>query len=145
MNSRPGIAPVVSTIILSATLLIIGGAIWSYTNSASQVLASDYVNETNRLIYEISERFTIEHVSNNTDCSQLNITLYNYGSVNVTLDVYASIDGTTYSSNPSNPTKIAEGERGFVLITIEAEKGDSVGIKAHSRRQNDAYYTYIVN
>ena len=56
LQRKRGIAPVVSSILLTASLLIIGSAVWSYVLGASQVLADEYVEDTLELIYEITER-----------------------------------------------------------------------------------------
>ncbi|MBN2334421.1 hypothetical protein JXL21_02600 [Candidatus Bathyarchaeota archaeon] len=108
-------------------------------------MATDYVNDTLDLINEITERFTIEYVTNNTDCSSLNITVYNYGNVNVTLDLYVYVNGAQYNSDFENPLTVPTGERAYRIIAIEGEKGESVGINAHSRRQNNDFYTYVIN
>jgi len=137
---------VIATIILSAVVVTIGGAVWSYAQGAASVMASDYVNSTMSTMKEVTERFTVEHVGNNTSGTSLYVWIYNYGDVNIIVDVYANVtsSGIRYSTNLNNPLEIAA--RGFTKATIdiEATDGDEIAIKVHSRRQNNAYYTYYM-
>jgi flagellin-like protein len=137
-----GVSPVVATIILSAIVIAIGGAIWNYSQGAATVIANDYVNGTMTLLKEVIERFAVEHASNSSDGVTLYVWVYNYGEVDITVDVYAN---STVSYNSTLDTFVGTGE----IVKIEVyftgvplQTGDEVSIKAHSRRQNNAYYTY---
>jgi flagellin-like protein len=137
-----GVSPVVATIILSAIVIAIGGAIWNYSQGAATVIANDYVNGTMTLLKEVIERFAVEHASNSSDGVTLYVWVYNYGEVDITVDVYAN---STVSYNSTLGTFVETGE----IVKIEVyftdyplQTGDEVSIKAHSRRQNNAYYTY---
>ena len=143
-NRRKAISPVVSSIILSAAVIVVGGSIWNYSHGASSVVASNYVNDTMDLVAEVSERFIVENVSNNSDCTILTICIYNYGEFKIKADVYVSIDGNMYTSDFNDPIIIEPSSRAKPRINIIAMKGDSIGIQVHSRRQNDAYFTYEV-
>jgi flagellin-like protein len=139
---RRGVSPVISTIILSAIVIAIGGAVWNYSQGAATVIANDYINGTMTLLNEVIERFAVEHASNSSDGSTLYVWVYNYGEVDITVDVYAN---STVSFNSTLDTFVESGE----VVKIEVyftsyplQTGDEVSIKAHSRRQNNAYYTY---
>jgi flagellin-like protein len=139
---RKGVSPVVSTILLSAIVIAIGGAIWNYSQGAATVIANDYVNGTMALLKEVIERFTVEHASNSSDGSVLYVWVYNFGEVDITVDVYAN---STVSYNSTFDTFVGTGE----IVKIEVaftddplQMGEEVSIKVHSRRQNNAYFTY---
>jgi flagellin-like protein len=150
IRRRRALSPVIATIILSAVVISIGGAIWSYASGASTVIANNYVNGTMNLKNEIVERFIVEHATNTSDGSNMSIWIYNYGDVDIIVDVYANathVSNSTYSfcSNLTNP--ISSGS----LVEIEIhfspgalKLGDTVAVKVHSRRQNNAYYKYYV-
>ena len=104
---RKGISPVISTIMIAAAVVTIGGAVWFYAHGASSVTAKDYIDYTFELVNDVAERYTIEYISNNTDCTILHIWIYNYGNVNVTADVYVSTNDTLYTSDLDNPIYIA--------------------------------------
>jgi len=146
LRNRRGISPVIATIILSAAVITIGGAVWSYAQGASTVIATGYVNDTLTLMREVTERFTVEHVSNNTARTSLYVWVYNYGDVDITVDVYANVtsSGMCYSTDTNNPLEIEAGGFAKATITISAVSGDKVAVKVHSRRQNNAYYTYYM-
>ncbi len=145
VRSRRGLTPVVATIILSAVVITVGGAIWSYSKSATTVVANDYINGTMSLLKEVTERFMIENVGNSSDGSTLYVWVYNYGDVDIVIDLYANATGTYKSTIETSI--ISEG---LVRIDVSFEgsplvSGDEVSIKAHSRRQNDAYYKYYAH
>ncbi len=150
IRRRRALSPVIATIILSAVVIAIGGAIWSYASGASIVIANDYVNGTMDLKNEIVERFIVEHATNTSDGSNMSIWIYNYGDVDIIVDVYANathVNSSTYSfcSNLTNPItsgSIVEIEIHFTSGALEP--GDTVAVKVHSRRQNNAYYKYYV-
>ncbi len=150
IRRRRALSPVIATIILSAVVISIGGAIWSYASGASTVIANNYVNGTMNLKNEIVERFIVEHATNTSDGSNMSIWVYNYGDVDIIVDVYANathVNSSTYSfcSNLTNP--ISSGSLVEIEIHFSSgalEPGDTVAVKVHSRRQNNAYYKYYV-
>jgi flagellin-like protein len=144
LPKRRGVSPVISSIILTAMVLGIGGAIWSYAQGASSVVADDYVDGVMELLETASERFTVEFVSNNSDCSILKIWIFNYGDINVSVDVYANIGENSYSTDLENPVVLESGVLVCANVTVAMVSGNEVGIKVHSRRQNNAYYVYTV-
>jgi flagellin-like protein len=148
MGSRRGISPVIATIILSAIVMAIGGAVWSYAQGASTVIATSYVNETMTIMREVTERFTVEHVSNHSAGTILYVWIYNYGTVDIMADVYANATHlSTQIFKKTLGTTIVSGSVVKVEVSFQSnplQKGDQVAIKVYSRRQNNAYYNYYV-
>lgn len=149
LRNRRGISPVIATIILSAVVITIGGAVWSYSQGAAIVIATDYVNGTLTLMNDVIERFVVEHVSKNNDGSVLYVWIYNHGSVDVLVDVYAnSTQSSEYIYKSTLGTTIVSGDIKKVEVSFQSnplQSGDEVVIKVHSRRQNNAYYIYYVS
>jgi len=144
-EKRRALSPVISTIILSAVVLTIGGGLWAYAEGASTIIAEDYVNDTLELVDEITERFVVEWVCNSSNGDTLKIWVYNYGDVDIVVDVYIDVDdennGTTLS------TEIIAGTCVKIEVSFAGDPlqtGDEVSIKVYSRRQNSAYYLYYV-
>jgi len=144
LKSRRGVSEVIASVMLTAVVLTVGATVWFYSQSATTVMADTYIDETMTTLNEVIERFTIEHVSNNTLRTQLYVWVYNYGDVQITVDVYATIDGTDYHTDFNNPLTIDSKSNSQATISITASSGDEVAIKAYSRRQNHAYYTYYM-
>jgi flagellin-like protein len=144
LTKRRGMSPVISSIILTAMVMAIGGAIWSYAQGASSIVADDYVDGVMELLETTAERFTVELVSNNSGCTVLRVWIFNYGDVNVSVDVYANIGESSYSTDLEDPVVVESGALVCANVTVAAVSGDEVGIKVHSRRQNNAYYVYTV-
>lgn len=139
-----GVSPVIATIILSAAVITIGAAVWNYSQGAATVIANDYVNGTLSLLNEVIERFKIEHVCSNSDRSLHYVWIYNYGEVDIVIDLYAN---STDEYGSTFETAISSGDLAKITVSFTGnplESGDEVAIKAHSRRQNNAYYKYYV-
>jgi hypothetical protein len=97
------------------------------------------------LMNEITERFTVEHVSNSSDGNTLYVWVYNHGDMEIVVDVYAN--STEIYVHTLETTVVSED---LVKVSIDFQSnplmaGDEVAIKTHSRRQNNAYYTYFVH
>jgi len=147
MIKRKALSPVISTLILSAAVITIGGSIWSYSISASTLIAEGYVNDTLELVNEVTERFMVEHVRYDNDADTLFITVYNYGNQKIIVDVYAGITNSTGSFMESCLGEVIQkGESKeisvFIINHSWIHSGDKASIKIHSRRQNNAYKIY---
>ena len=144
-GKRRALSPVIATVILSGVVLAVGGAIWSYSLGAATVTADAYVSDTMALLYELQERFDVEHVVYDSTSKLLKVWVYNYGQVNVTVDVYVTLNSTVVESTENilipvyNTTRI---EVDFTANPLISQ--DQVAIKVYSRRQNVAYQTYYV-
>jgi len=55
-------SPVISAIIISAVVLAVGGAIWTFSQGAMTITAEDYAEDVIEMTEVISERFIIEMV-----------------------------------------------------------------------------------
>jgi flagellin-like protein len=148
LKCRRGISEVISSVILTAVVLTVGGSIWFYAQSATTAMTNNYVNETLTVMKDVTERFVVEHVGNNTSCTTLYVWVYNYGDVDIIADVYANAThASTSTHNSTLGTSISSGS--LVRIDVPFTKtpltsGDQVAIKIHSRRQNNAFYTYYM-
>jgi FlaG/FlaF family flagellin (archaellin) len=144
-NKRRALSPVIATVILAGVVLTIGGAIWSYSLGAATVTAEAYVSDTMSLLYEMQERFDVEHVVYDATNDVLKVWVYNYGEVNVTVDIYVTLGSTIAESTENhlieayNTTRI---EVDFSLNPLLSQ--DQVAIKVYSRRQNIAYQMFYV-
>lgn len=145
LRERRALSPVIATIIISAAVMAIGGGLWSYAQSASTVIANDYVNGTLSLVDEITERFVVEWVKNSTNGDTLTVWVYNYGDVDIMVDVYVDVDDG--NSGTTLDTEIVAGTYESIEVSFVGdplEKWDEVSIKVYSWRQNSVYYTYYV-
>ncbi len=139
-------SPVIATVILSGVVLAVGGAIWSYSLGAASVTADVYVSDTMQLLYEMQERFAVEHVYYDTETDVLNVWVYNYGEVNVTVDVYVTLNSTIVESTSNQFIEAYN----TTLVEVDFSSNplpsyEQVAIKVYSRRQNVAYKRYYVS
>ena len=145
LGSNRGLSPVIATVVLAGVVLSIGGALWSYSLGAATVTADNYINDTFDMLHEMQERFDVEHAHYDSSTDELKIWIFNYGEVDITIDVYASLNSSISktslgsSISASNTTRI---DIDFSSNPIPSQ--EQVAIKVYSRRQNIAYYTYYV-
>jgi len=143
MIERKALSPVISSLILSAAVIAIGGGLWSYSAGAATVVADSYINDTLELVNEVTERFVVEHVTIDAEKDTLSVWVYNYGSQKINVDVYVR-DGDTVIGSTLG-TVIDKGDTSGIPIEITVRASDDeVSIKVHSRRQNNADETYYV-
>jgi hypothetical protein len=135
------ITPVVATIILCGVVLTVGISIWSFTYSVTRSLENDYYERIKRQIDAISERFMIEHVSYDNESDVLNVWVFNYGKIDVQVDVYAR--GDAEGQNASG-ILIPEGEIERISVPLVANVSYELSITVISRRQNTVYAIYVV-
>jgi len=82
-NVRSGVAPVISSLIITAAVLSIGSMIWSFSLGAATVTADIYVNDTLDMLNEMKERFNVENAYYDTTVDELRIWVFNYGEVDI--------------------------------------------------------------
>ncbi|RJS76948.1 hypothetical protein CW712_00285 [Candidatus Bathyarchaeota archaeon] len=144
LGNRKGLAPVVATIILCGVVLTIGISVWSLTYSISSGLELDYYESVKRQIDKVSERFTVEHVAYDNDTNTLRVWVYNYGTVDINVDVYVFFGSSINGSN-TNGTSISSGNYVEIPVSVgELNVGSELVIEVISRRQNTVYATYVV-
>ena len=91
MIERKALSPVISSLILSAAVIAIGGGLWSFSLGASTVYSEDYINVTLEVLYDVTERFVVEHVYYDSGNDTLKITVYNYGLHKIKVNATATI------------------------------------------------------
>jgi len=107
--------------------------------SATTIIADDYVKGVMDLMDEGIERFTIEHVGYSSSNHTLQVWIYNYGDNDIIVDVYVNVIGGAFGSKMEN--NVSSKAIIKVPISITIASGSEVAIKAASRRGNNAYYT----
>jgi hypothetical protein len=134
-RNKKGISPIISSVILVFTVLIVGVFIWWFAISQAGITSATYALEVRNSIEKIEERFVVEHVQiTGTGPYTIKIWVYNYGKIavnitkiyvesNLVLDfipVEIFIDEMVQISVPSvvePPAFIqVESERGTVVI-----------------------------
>jgi len=143
LANRKAFSPIIATIILCAAVLAVGMSLWSFTYSVSNSLQTSYFNEVKAEVEVISERFTVEHVSHDDSVDVLHVWIYNYGEVNIEVDVYVYLEGELLGKNVT-ATAVPSGELLDVRVSVTVSGGSSILIEVMSRRQNVVYETHIV-
>ena len=141
---RRAISPVVSTIILSAMVLAAGGGVWAYSQGAASSIASQYVDRTLDMVYDMREAFMIEQVVYKSENDLVSVWVSNYGTVNAVLDIYLIHDGVLLEASYGQVVDVGELVRVDITLSEGLAQGDWLHVQAYSRRQNNAYYDHFV-
>ncbi len=90
-RNRKGLSPVISSVILLLTVLVVGVFVWWFAISRAGITVSTYSSEVGDSIEKVEERFVVEHVQNTgSGPYTMNISVYNYGKIDVKIKyVYA--------------------------------------------------------
>ena len=138
---RRAYSPVIAALILSAAVLTVGGACWAYSQGAMTITSEEYAESVIEMIDQISERFIIEHAYYNG--SHLFIWVFNYGEVD--MDVKISVKNVNYPSDQDLWIQINSCEMiSFSPIDVSASPGETLNIRAYTKRGNNAFYRYLV-
>ena len=145
MSSKKALSPVIASVILSGMVLVVGGAIWSFSHGAASTMANDYTDETIDMVHTIIERFNIEKIYYNSSTELVSIWVYNYGSIEITIDTTIKINETSY---PEPDITIRSKELGKIEIDVSEEqilpKNQKITIQVTTEKSNTEYETYYV-
>jgi len=124
-------------------VLVVGGAVWSYSHGAASTMANDYADETINMVHTIIERFNIEKVYYNSSTELVTIWVYNYGNIDITVDTTIKINETSY---PELDKTITSKELGKIEIDVGVElpENQKITIQVTTERSNSEYETYYV-
>lgn len=126
---------------MAAMVLVIGASVWSFATSASSIISTNYYEEVMESVEKVKERFVIENTGVDNATNTLRIWIYNYGPIDLTIDLIRVTGGNNISSQSVNISISADE---FKLITLEPTeislmRGLSVTIELRSSRGNKAY------
>ncbi len=126
---------------MAAMVLVIGASVWSFATSASSIISTNYYEEVMESVENVKERFVIENTGVDSASNTLRIWVYNYGSINIAIDIIRVTGGNNISSQSVN-IPISSGE--VKVITLEPTeisliRGLSVTIELRSSRGNKTY------
>jgi hypothetical protein len=117
--------------------MAVGGAVWAFSQGAMTITAEDYAEAVVNMTDTICERFIIEHVSYDDVNYILSIWVFNYGDIDIAVNV-------TYPDNSASWREVSS--KHLEEISFDFDPGDETefGIKVESRRGNDVYYRFVV-
>ncbi len=126
---------------MAAMVLVIGASVWSFATSASSIISTNYYEEVMESVEKVKERFVIENTGVDNATNTLRIWIYNYGPIDLTIDLIRVTGGNNISSQSVNISISADE---FKLITLEPTeislmRGLSVTIELRSSRGTKAY------
>jgi len=107
----------------------------------TRAVEDDYYQGVKRQIDAISERFIVEHIYYDNSTKILNVYIFNYGTVDIQIDVY--VRGDAEGQNATG-ISVPHGQMVGIEVPLIANTGDELSITVLSRRQNVVYATYVV-
>jgi len=139
-----GLSPVISSILLCATVLAVGASVWAFSYSTGDALRENYSRELTPRIEGLREGFIIEKVSFNSTDNVMRVWVYNYGTIDVELAaVRISRKGSVIQSETLEESVPAEAVREFSFTAV-VNAGEDLVIQAISTRGNMAFEAYRV-
>ena len=136
----------ISSVILSAIVLVIGSMVWGVATSASSVMSSDYFEEVLESVENVKERFCVESVGVDEDANKLKVWIFNYGAIDITIEAINVKGGGNVYTYPGGG-QISAGE--FIRVDVVPDNiallsGLSVTVEVRSQRENKAYDTLLL-
>jgi hypothetical protein len=122
-------------------VLVIGATVWGVATGASTVIQNNYYEEVMESVEKVKERFVIENIGVDDDLTELRIWVFNYGPIDLTIDLIRVTGGNNISSH-SDSIAVSAGE--IILITLEPTqisllRGLSITVELRSSRGNKVY------
>jgi len=128
-------SPVIAAILISGIVLAVGGAVWAFSQGAMTITAENYAESVINMTDTICERFIVEQVI--YDGTKLHIWIFNYGDIDIEVNV-------TYPDNSVGWREVSSEHLEEIFFDFDPGDEIEVGIKVESRRENDAYYRFVV-
>ncbi len=101
------------------------------------ITAEDYAESVINMTDTISERFIVEQVIYDPYTGNLSIWVFNYGDIDIEVNV-------TYPGNSVSWRKVSSKHLEEISFRFIPGSETEVGIKVESRRENDAYYRFVM-
>jgi hypothetical protein len=122
-------------------VLVIGATVWGVATGASSIIQNNYYEEVMESVEKIKERFCIENIGVDDALTELRIWVFNYGPIDLTIDLIRVTGGNNISSH-SDSISVSAGE--IKLITLEPTqisllRGLSITVELRSSRGNKVY------
>jgi hypothetical protein len=122
-------------------VLVIGATVWGVATGASTVIQNNYYEEVMESVEKVKERFVIENIGVDDDLTELRIWVFNYGPIDLTIDLIRVTGGNNISSHSDS---IAVSASEIKLITLEPTqisllRGLSITVELRSSRGNKVY------
>ena len=146
MRGKRGLSPVISSIVLTAMVLVIGASVWGFASGASSFIQNNYYEEVVESVDKIKERFCIENVGLDKASNKLKVWILNYGTIDVTIDMIRITGGSNISYQFIDVV-IPINE--FVRVDVTPNElslidGLSITIEVKSSRGNRAYDSILI-
>ena len=140
-KKRLALSPVISALILSTAVLVIGGSVWGFTQGAMTISGEEYAENVLNNSEAISERFIIEHVA--TTDTLLKIYVFNYGIIDIEVKIKVEKDGVIIFPYGSYTFLMAKEFAELTPLEYIATSGEDLVVTVETRRGNSVYYRYI--
>ena len=143
--ARKGLSTVLSSLIICSVVIAIGASVWSVTQSVASITGSSYYESVIESVGKIKERFCIENIILGS-ADTLEVWVFNYGSINVTIQQILVKGNENVSSNMIN-LPIASGNIARINLTLSNDtlrSGLSISIEVVSSRGNGAYDSIFI-
>jgi flagellin-like protein len=145
-RGKRGLSPVISSVILTAAVLVIGVSVWTFATGSSAVIQESYCDEVIESAEKVQERFCIENMGLDQASNTVTVWVLNYGPIDLTIDAVRVTGGSNVSSHAVDVV-IPIGEVVRIDVTpseVSLLDGLSLSLEVISRRGNKAYDSILI-
>ena len=136
----------ISSVILTAAVLVIGISVWYFATGSSAVIQESYCDEVIESAEKVKERFCIENMGLDQEANTLTIWVLNYGPIDLTIDGVRVAGGSNVSYH-SVEIGISVSELVRIDVTpsdVSLLDGLSISVEVISGRGNKAYDSLLI-
>ena len=147
LRDKKAISTVLGEIILCTCVLIVGASAWAFSHGYSSYEMTNYWQKVSVNIYSLKERFMVENADFNFTSSSsgsLHVWVYNYGGINVQVNIYILRNGIVLGQDLSGTTITSNSVAEFRFNLDQVSVSNELVIKVITLRGNVNYASYTI-
>jgi len=147
LRDRRALSSVIGEIILCTSVFGIGTALWAFSRGYMSYEMTNYWQKVSVNIYGLKERFMVENVAFNstgTSSGSLHVWVYNYGDIDIQVNLYIFLNGSVIAEDVSGATITSKSIVEFPFDLNEVSTSNELVIKVETLRGNVNYGSYTI-
>jgi len=147
LRDKRALSSVIGEIILCTCVLVVGTAVWAFSYGYTSYEMTNYWQKVSVNIYSLKERFMVENVAFNSigiSSGSLHIWVYNYGEIDIQVNVYILRNGSILGQDLSGATITRYSVAEFTFNLDQVSTSNELVIKVETLRGNVNYESYTI-
>jgi len=147
LRDKRALSPVIGELILCTCVLTIGIAAWAFSHGYASYEMTNYWRKVSVNVYSLKERFMVENVVFNSmgiSSGSLHVWVYNYGEIDIQVNVYILRNGSILGQDLSGATITRNSVAEFTFNLDQVSVSNELVIKVETLRGNVNYDSYTI-